>query len=174
MTRFLDWPIVVLLAGLVACSPALDWREVRADDGALTALFPCRPERRARTVVVADDNVQMEMAVCAASGSTYAVAFIDLHDPAAVTGALEALRRAAVVNLGGGTPRTVPFALGGMTPNPQAARFVVAGHLPDGAAVQEHAALFVKGLRIYQASVIGKAPTPEAVETFIAGLKLSA
>ena len=85
----------VLACALVACSPALDWREVRVDGGALTALFPCRPEHRARTVPLGADSVRMEMVACAASDSTYAVGYIDIRDPAAVTGALENLRTVA-------------------------------------------------------------------------------
>lgn len=162
-----------LLTLLVACTPALDWREVHAQGDALAVLFPCRPERHARTIALAGAHARMEMAACAAGGSTYAVSFVDLRDPASVTGALEELRRSAVANVAGVAPRATPFALRGMTPNPEAQRLQVAGHLPDGTPVQEHAAFFVQGLRIYQAGVIGAAPAPEAVKIFFAGLKFS-
>ena len=59
----------------------------------------------------------------------------------------------------------------GLTPNPQAARVSFAGRLPDGAAVQQHSVFFSKGLRVYQASVIGTKPPLDAVETFFTGLK---
>ena len=58
-----------------------------------------------------------------------------------------------------------------MTPNEQTARLSINGRLPDGTPVIEHAAFFVQGLMLYQASVIGAKPNPEAVETFFAGLK---
>ena len=104
----------------------------------------------------------------------HAISFVDLTDPAAVSGALEGLRRmAAWANVGAAAPRAAPFAFPGTTPNPQAARVEVDGRLPDGTAVREHAAFFVRGLRVYQASVIGAAPAAEAVETFIGGLKLA-
>jgi hypothetical protein len=38
--------------------------------------------------------------------------------------------------------------------------------------VQEEAAFFVKGLRVYQASVIGERLSPEMTDNFFAGLKL--
>ena len=65
-----------------------------------------------------------------------------------------------------------PVQISGMTPNPQAARVSMTGRLPDGAAVQEQAAFFVKGLRVYQASIIGSTLAPDVTVTFFAGLKL--
>ncbi|HEX7439859.1 MAG TPA: hypothetical protein VF319_07150 [Caldimonas sp.] len=168
-----DWRIAPLLVVLLACSPALDWRDVRVDGAGLAGLFPCRPERRARSVPVAGANVRMEMVACAAGGSTFAASFVDLEDPATVTAALEALRGTAVANLGAVAPRQLPFALGGMTPNAASARLVIAGRLPDGTPVQEHAAFFVRGLRVYQASVIGREPSRDAVEAFLGGLKFA-
>ena len=61
-----------------------------------------------------------------------------------------------------------------MTPNDQAGRMVVSGRLPDGAAVQEHALFFVRGLRVYSATVIGAKPVPQAVEIFFGGLRFPA
>jgi len=43
--------------------------------------------------------------------------------------------------------------------------------LPDGTNTQEHAAVFARGLRVYQLSVIGAAPASEAVEAFLSSLK---
>ncbi|MDQ6679647.1 MAG: hypothetical protein M3Y67_01610, partial [Pseudomonadota bacterium] len=156
---------------LAACAPTLDWREVRVDGGSLVALFPCRPGQRARTVAMVGATVRVEMSACTVAGSTYAVSFIELHDPTAVSGTLEALRAAAVANVSGVRPHVEPFGLAGMTPNPHAARLKVDGRLPDGSEVHEHAAFFVRGLHVYQASVIGAAPMPDAVEAFIGGLK---
>jgi hypothetical protein len=169
-TRRIAAPLLLL----VACTPALDWREVKADADSLTALFPCRPERRSRQVNLTGNAVRMQMASCAAGGSTYAIAFIDLRDPATVGGALEAFRDAAVANVGGAAPRVGALGVVGMTPNPQAVRLAITGRLPDGTAVQEYAAFFAKGLRVYQASVIGPAPAADAVETFISGLRFAA
>ena len=163
----------MLLAALAACTPVLDWREVRVGGGSLAGLYPCRPEHRVRTVSLAAGNHRMEMVACMAGDSTYAISYIDLVDPATVTGALKALRTAAAGNVGGIQPHIDPFSLRGMTPNVEAARLRVEGRLPDGKTVQEHAVFFVKGLRIYQASVIGAMPAPEAVETFLSGLKLA-
>ena len=53
-------------------------------------------------------------------------------------------------------------------------RVLITGRLPDGAPVQEHAAFFVRGLRVYSASVIGAEPSPTAVEAFFSGLRFPA
>jgi hypothetical protein len=173
MRAFSHSAAAALLAVSMACSPALDWREVRVDALALTALFPCRPERRARTVPLAGESVRMELVSCVAGGNTYAVAFADVADARKVTAGLGTLRQAAVDNLDGSGKSVAPFALAGTTANEQSGRLLVSGRLADGTAVQEHAVFFVKGLRIYQASVVGGTAALDAVQTFLDGLKLA-
>ena len=154
-----------------ACSPALDWREFVPEGSGVSVSFPCRPDRHARPVVLAGAKVQMEMLVCSAGGATFALAFVDVADPARIGATLAELRRIAVGNVQGGEPQVAPLQVRGMTPNDQAARLAVTGRLPDGAAVQEHAAFFTRGMRVYQATVIGAAPAPQTVDSFIGGLK---
>ena len=44
---------VLLLAGLgVACTPAMNWREVRFEGGDMVALMPCKPEEATRAVTM--------------------------------------------------------------------------------------------------------------------------
>ena len=137
----------------------------------LTAWFPCKPLRRVRDLPVGGVVVRMEIAACTVDRSTYAVGFFAVPDGARVTQMLEALRGAAIANLGAGPPRLAPFELSGATPNRAAGRLRLSGRLPGGAAVHEHAAFFSRGLRVYQASVIGPAPTQDAVEMFVSNLK---
>src|SRR5436309_1517187 len=114
-------PVARLVAGLLgmlaACSPALDWREVRIDDGGFVARFPCRPQRISRSLTIVGHPVRMQMVSCVADGITYAATWADLDDPRAVQPALEALRRAAAANLGMAQGASSPFALRGATPN---------------------------------------------------------
>jgi hypothetical protein len=159
-----------LLGVLAACSPALDWREVRIDDGGLVARFPCRPQRESRAVTIAGRSVRMQMVSCADDGVRYAAGYADLDDARAVQPALEAMRHAAAANLDMPDGASAPFTLRGATPNEATGRVAVAGHLPDGRAVQEQAAFFPRGLRVYQASLIGSSLPPAAVDGFFAGL----
>jgi hypothetical protein len=157
-----------------ACSPALDWRELRPEGSGIAALFPCKPDRNVRSLAVAGHQVRMEMLACSADGATYALAYVDLPEPAAIGPALAELRGFAAVNIGAAPATVAALQVPGMTPHPQAARVAFSGRLPDGAAVQEQAAFFAKGLRVYQASVIGTRLQGEGAETFLAALKLPA
>ncbi len=166
--------LLALLAasGLAACSPALNWRATHAEGSGLVAMFPCRPDLVVRSVEIAGTRQRMEMRVCAAGGTTFAVGYVDVADDAAVSRTLERLQSAAVANIGGAAPRQEPLAIDGMAPNPHAAHLSFDGRLPDGSPVHEEAVFFARGLRVYQAGIIGRAPPPDAVSSFIAGLKL--
>jgi hypothetical protein len=171
MTKPLRW--IALLVGVcgVACSPTLDWREFVPEGSGVSVTFPCRPDRHARTVRVATTRMQMDMLVCSAGDATFAVSYVDVADPSRVSATLVDLRAAALGNVQGVAPHLVEFQIKGATPNEEAKRLTVSGRLPDGAAVQEHVAFFTRGLRVYQATVIGARPSPQAVETFLGGLK---
>jgi hypothetical protein len=160
-----------LLAGLVACSPTYDWREFAPEGVGLRLSFPCRPDRHARNVV-AGAATQIEMLACSVGDTTFALTFARLSDPAAVATTLGEWRAAALANLGGATATPLPLQLGGATPNAQAAMLVLRGRRPDGSAVLQQAAFFAKGLRVYQASVIGSELPAEATQTFFVGLKV--
>jgi hypothetical protein len=168
------WATAGVLVALAACSPTLDWRELVVDGTDLVATFPCRPRRMAHTLALVGQTVQMQMSSCTDAGVTYAVSWADLGDPAAVRAALEALRHSAAANLGTSEGTPVPFAPRGATPNDAAMRIDIAGRLPDGRAVHEHAAFFALGMRVYQASLIGEAPSPAATDGFLAGLSFRA
>jgi hypothetical protein len=162
-----------LLAILVACTPTFDWREVRIGDGSLQALFPCRPQHRSREVMLGGAALHMEMSVCTTDASTFALSVVDAPAPGKVGPVLDEMRLAASSNLGTTLPGGKPFAPEGATPNPASARLPIEGRLPDGKPVVEHTAFFIRGLRVYQASVIGAAPDAQAVDNFFAGLKFA-
>jgi hypothetical protein len=171
MFRLPGWigPLAAAVA-VAACSPALDWREFVPEGTDLHVTFPCRADRHARMVVLAGAKVRMEMLVCTAGDSTYAVSFSDVADPARVGAMLAEWRGAVTANVQGVAPDPAPIQVKGMTPNEQAVRVVIAGRLPDGAPVQEHAAFFARGLKVYSATVIGARPAAQSVETFFSGL----
>jgi len=162
--------VTAVVGVLSACTPTLDWRQFEPEGSGVQVSFPCRPDRVARSVVVAGAAVHMEMLVCRAAETTFAVAFFDVAEPAHVGAALAELRVTAVRNVQGSNPQASDLRVAGMTPNREAVRIAVAGRLPDGAAVEEHAAFFAHGLRVYQATAIGRAPGQDAVDTFVSGM----
>jgi hypothetical protein len=169
MLRRLPLLAVALAA---ACSPTLNWRDVRPDGSGAEALFPCKPGHQSRKLMLAGAPVEMTLYACAAGGTTWALGFAEVGDPARVAPALAELAAAATRNVGaaGATGRALDVP--GMTPNPQAQRLAFAGERPDGSAVQTHVAVFSKGTRVFQATAIGASPASDAVETFFGALRL--
>jgi hypothetical protein len=164
---------ILIGAFMLGCAPTLDWREVRPEGGGALVLFPCKPRSQARITALAGSGVVMTMLACDVAGMTFALSHAELGDPSRVTPALVELRSALAANVGASDVRSAAFELAGMTPNPQAMRIRFAGHLPDGAPVQEQAALFVRGTRIYQVAVLGARLDMAATSVFFESLRLT-
>lgn len=158
---------------LAACSPALDWREVRPEGSTARAMFPCRPASQERSIALAGAQVEMRLFVCSAADTVHALGFADVADPARVGPALEEMARAARGNVRGGDAAAAqPASVPGMTPHPAASQWRVAGTLPDGREVEERAVFFSHGTRVYQATMIGRRLNLQAEEEFFGGLRV--
>jgi hypothetical protein len=158
---------------LAACTPSLNWREIQPEGSELFAMFPCKPERFARGVPLAGAKVEMRMSSCVVDGVTFAVAYASVAEPAKVATAMTELRAAIAANIAASATELGPASVPGMTPNPLARRVALKGRGADGGDLQEQAVFFVKGLRVYQASIVGPRIDPEAADTFVAGLRLA-
>lgn len=163
-------PLVAALA-LTGCSPALDWREVRPRGSGATLLMPCKPDELARSVSLAGTTVRLQLAACSAGGQTWALAHADVGDPAQVTPALAELRAAAAANLDAGDGAALPLQVRGATPNRASERVQFSGKLPDGRAAHEQVAVFARGTRVFQATVLGEQLSAEAADTFFGALQ---
>ena len=162
------------MVAMVGCSPALDWRDVRPADSGITLLMPCRPSAQTRQLRLANRPVGLALHACSAGGATWAVAFADVGDPAAVGVALQALHRSAVANLGAAASRPMPLAapVPGATPHEHSTRVRVTGSLPDGRVVDEVVAVFVYGTVVFQATALGEGLSDEAVQSFFGSLRV--
>jgi hypothetical protein len=164
--------LAVACAG-IACTPDLNWRDVRPDQSGLAVLLPCKPAGHARRLTLAGVAVEMSLFACSAGGATYAVGFADVEQPQLVGRALDELVAAAARNIGSSGSHTVaPLRVEGMTPQPQAGRQAFAGQLADGQRVEEQVAVFARGTRVYQATAVGTRLGAEATETFFGSLRL--
>ena len=87
---------------------------------------------------------------------------------------LDAFRVQTAANLAGTATEQGAFSPPGATPNPRSARVAIVGTRPDGRRVVAQAAFFVKGLRLYQATVLNAdvAGGPEAADTFFGAIRL--
>lgn len=167
------WRGIVLggLVGLSACTPALDWREIRPEQApGFQATFPCRPDHVSRPVTLSSmaQPVLMHMWSCQTGDITWAVSQVRAHDVTEVEPTLTTLARtmhnnlSAASVLAGDTTPVQELALGavkvpGMTPQAQSqawrfqARRVDARGRPLEVVVT--AWHFSHGLQVFQASV---------------------
>ena len=168
----LVWRCGLTALAVAACSPALNWREIRLAEGDIGAMFPCKPARLERAITLAATPVRMQLVSCSAAGVTYGLSHADMGDPGKVHAALTELRNSAAVNVGGTAQRMAALEVPGMTPNPLAERVEMAGQGTDGAPLQEQAGFFSRGAHVYQATLFGTTLDSEAAATFFGGLKL--
>jgi hypothetical protein len=163
---------MLLLPGLVACSPALDWREVRPTGSPVALLMPCRPASQARTVRLAGQSVKLDLWACTADGKTWAVAFADVGDPALIGPALRELLASAAANVGAASAPASALKVDGATPNDATARSRFTGRLPDGRAVDEVVAVFAAGTIVHQVTALGDRMPEDAVQTLLESLRV--
>lgn len=181
------WRCVVLaalLATLAACSPALNWREVRLER--LVTLLPCKPDHAQRDVQLGAHTVAMHMSGCEAAGGLYAVSHVRLADPAQVGPAQAAWRQASLAHLRDSTVQTLPFQLAKpkasemRTADPQTAAVPVdmlemlqvqAKH-PDGSPLQARLVWLSSGVDVYHVALYGAHLSPEMSELLFSELVL--
>lgn len=163
--------LIVGLA-LAACSPSLDWREVRTPGMAAAGTLPCKPSVSTREVPLAGQTVRMTLMACKAEQLTWALAGADVADPSRVGPALNALRDATRANLGGRFVEVKPVAVRGATPHEAQVRAQVSGRRQDGAATTAEVVVFSYGTQVFQAVVMGGGAVPEAATaTFFESLR---
>jgi hypothetical protein len=150
----------------------MDWRRIQPEGMTIEASFPCRPASHARTVSLNGAPVTMTLHACTADGLTFGLAAAELPDVRRVDVALVELADSAARNIAATVDGNSAADVPGMTPNVAARRLRLAGRLPDGRAVIEHASFFAHGTRVYQATLLGGDPARPVVDQFFAGLKI--
>ena len=162
---------LLVVVGVAACAPALDWRDVRAPGSAASLLFPCKPAAQSREVALAGPAVSMSLQACTTQALTFGLASADVVDPARVGPALRALRTAAAANVGAVTEAAAAWPVPGATPNESSGRVQLSGRAPEGKPLQMQLLLFAHGTRVFQASVLGESVADETVQTFYSSIR---
>ncbi len=72
--------IAAIAMSFTACSPALDWREMTAADGAVRVAFPARPHSQTRSLPVAGVPVPFTLTAATVDGAVFAVGHLDLPE----------------------------------------------------------------------------------------------
>jgi hypothetical protein len=167
---------VVGLVGVVAsagCSPALDWRDVRAGGSSLVIEMPCKPDLHERRVSLAGATVLLTLQACDADGRTWGLASADVGETARVGPALAALLAAAAGNIGAAPGQSQPFAVKGAVSNADGRRVALLGRRPQGPAVQMVVAVFARGTRVHQMTALGETLPAEALESFLGSARFA-
>ena len=177
--RFAPFSIFcALLLLITACTPTLNWRDVRlesADGSTLKAALPCKPDAATRKQQLAEILVDLSMMGCAANDVTFTLSRIPLVDPLSAPKVLAAWQAAAVANVKAVPSPTTPVTVSGAGAWPPAARVTLTG-AATLAQMQWFAKQSSTGLTLYQAAVYGKQPqsdvNSEAMKTFFESLQL--
>lgn len=166
--------LLIALTGLVACSPVLNWREVRPQGADLSVLLPCRPAEAVRQVRVADWHLALHLVSCEVQGEVFALAHAEVPSGASAVEVLGALREATAANLGAGKGATVPaWRAPGLSTASALQHLQWHGTRPNGSTLILEAAYFAGRGRVYQASIVGSSSEPEVAEMFFSNLRLT-
>lgn len=165
--RFLPLGLALLLA---ACSPSLNWREVRPAGGELKALLPCKPDQGSRRQNLGGRELDIHMLGCEAGGALYAVSVADLAEGAL---AVQVQWQANLLgNMQATTSASGPWAMKGASAMLEPVRLNAQGVRSDGRPVQVQAVWFARGARVYHAAVYAERISTEMSEPFFGGLEL--
>lgn len=171
--RYLPIRLLAILATLVACSPALNWRQ--APLGGLRFSLPCKPDKAQREVALAGRTVTLEMQGCEADGALFAISRAQVGEATAVPDALAAWRASALAALQAApeNARTLPVPSLSAAPGLATASWLAAsGQRPQGGAVQAQLGWLVQGSDIYHLAVYADRLRPEQTEPFFSDITL--
>lgn len=169
------WPLAAAAACLlaVACSPALNWRDVRAGDSGFGLLLPCKPDKADKVVPLGPKPTTLSMLGCDASGATFAVAVADLGDAALVPAVLAQWQALTLANMQAAPESTTVRALKvpGASAAPSPVLVLASGRRTDGSAVQGQAAYFARGAQVVQVVMYAPVISAQAADTFFTSLR---
>ena len=159
-------PVLLTLAlGLAACSPTLDWREVKASEGPYTVLMPAKPASHTRQLTLGELRADMTMRGAEVEGVSYAVGTAVLADEAQARQAASAMQAGMLKNIGTGPAAGKSVMAAGIPMT----EVVANGKSPGGQPVSLRARFGASGTRAYQVVVLGPANRvqDEAAATFL-------
>lgn len=159
-----------VLAMAVACTPALDWREVRLEG--LQAMLPCKPDRGERKVPLADHTLPMQMAGCEAQGAMYAISYVRLPTLAAANAVQSAWRHAAMANINGTAIASQPIPIHMRGGNATVELVTAKGSWNDGKALQARFMWVTQNDIIYHVAVFGEKLDNERLDMLLTDLRV--
>lgn len=162
---------LLALAGLLACSPSLNWRQVRSDLGGVSMLLPCKPDRARKSVPLGGQPVPLAMVGCEAGGATFALSAVDIGDASRAAPVLAQWQSLSLAHMQAGAPQQSPIKITGASQVPAPVRVVAQGQQAGGTPVQGQAVYFARGSLLFQAVIYAPRISEDAADTFFASLK---
>ncbi len=131
--------ILGALLTLSACSPTLDWRTVRSDDLLYEALYPGKPSRAEKSIMLDGQKMTMTIEASKVENSLYAVGVInipkDISQKIDINGLLKYLQTGMLSNLKNASAPVEKTAIiktsGQDSINLSAKEFLIQGDGPD-------------------------------------------
>jgi len=162
---------MIATCALIACSPGLNWREVRNTEARYTVLLPAKPASHTRPVTLGELKVEMQMTAAEADDMNFAVASALIEDASQRENALALMQQAMVKNISGNLIHQKTLKLKDGT---EASEIEASGALANGRRVKLFARFAMKEQRVYQAVAIGPQNdlSAEIAETFLASFTL--
>jgi len=162
------WPSIALVAVLVACAPALNWRQVPLDR--ITVLLPCKPDRAQRSLRLGERDVTISMAGCEVDGALFAVSHIHQPDAASAAAVAREWRTATLANI-----RATAVVEETMAPVAGAAAVTLLssqGVRPDASGVRAHLAWLVAGDDVFHVAAYASRLKPEQTDALFSDIKI--
>lgn len=157
---------------LTACSPTLNWREVRLEPTALVVMLPCKPDQGTRPVSLGGQNLSMHMLGCDVDAATFAVSYVDLADAAQAGGVQTQWKTVMLGNMRAVQSRESPIDIKGISGAEGAVQLQAQGNRSDGRAVVAQGAWFTHGAQVFHAVMYADKFNPDAADAFFLGLRL--
>jgi hypothetical protein len=157
---------------LLACSPSLNWREVRPAGGELKAMLPCKPDQGQRRQSLAGQGVVIRMVGCETGGALYAVSVAELGEGLQAPSAQAQWQTNLLGNMQASVSTRDAWPLRGASAAMEPVRLSAQGRRPDGRPVAVQAVWFAHGARLYHAAIYAERISTEMSEPFFGGLEL--
>lgn len=167
-----------LALGLMACTPALNWREVSPGRSSARALLPCKPDQAIRSVPLGGVLTELNVIGCDVAGTTFAVMTATLEAGRAPDEVLAGWQQATLANMqadAASVLRTDFHPPGGL-PLPHAQRVRASGRRGDGRVVVADAVWTARAsaggtTELLHAVTYADRPQPDATDAFFAGVR---
>lgn len=163
--------------GATACTPSLNWRELRLPPTSAVALLPCKPDHAERSVPLGGVPTTLAVSGCEAGGATFALMVATVPAGRAPDEVLAGWQQATLANMRAqGTPTRQAFHPTRGLPLAHAQRVTADGQRADGRAVQAQAVWTARaadggGTELLHAVVYADRAQPAVADAFFEGIK---